>query len=179
MYHTSHHCFSKLTQHIFSQIYRLFIIYGSNYYIIIFPILVYLGATGTHSCSPRSAGKLTRVLALAILELVTSFTPGGFFFGASSINFGTPYYSMTIGLNILVTALICYRLLGLSRIVRESMGEENAKLYTGVAAILIESAAPYSLTGIMFLVPYARGSLISVALGQVWAKCTVSPLHER
>ena len=116
-----------------------------------------------------------RTAALAILELVTSFTPGGFFFGASSINFGTPYYSMTIGLNILVTALICARLLRLSRAVRETMGDENARLYTGVAAILVESALPYSLTGIMFLVPYARGSLVSVALGQVWAKCTVRP----
>lgn len=155
------------------QIYRLFIIYGSNYYIIIFPILVYLGATGKPARCLTLPHADAAPLALAILELVTSFTPGGFFFGAQSVNFGTPYYAMTIGLNILVTALICARLLALSRAVRATMGAENARLYTGVAAILVESAAPYSLVGIVFLVPYARGSLVSVALGQVWAKLTV------
>ena len=68
------------------------------------------------------------------------------------------------------------RLRRLSTVVRESMGDENAKLYTGVAAILIESAAPYSIAGLIFLIPYARGNLVSVALGQVWAKCTVRHL---
>ncbi|KAI0697349.1 hypothetical protein BC835DRAFT_1413718 [Cytidiella melzeri] len=39
------------------------------------------------------------------------------------------------------------------------MGNDNAKIYTGVASIMIESALPYSLFGIVFLVPYARGDL--------------------
>lgn len=117
---------------------------------------------------------LNPTLVLAVFELATSFTPGGFFFGAKSINFGTPYYSMTIGLNIIVTALICYRMLSLSKLVKAAMGEENARLYTSVAAIMVESAAPYSLTGLVFLIPYARSSMISVAFGQVWAKFTVS-----
>jgi len=133
----------------------LFVIYGSNWLVIVLPVLAYLAAT-----------------AFAILELITSFTPGGFFFGSKSVNFGTPYYSLTIGLNIFVTAFICFRLLSLSRLVRDTMGPENAKLYTGIASVLVESALPYSLCGIMFLVPYARGNLVSVALGQVWAKTT-------
>lgn len=109
----------------------------------------------------------------ATLELVASFKPGGFFFGQKSVNFGIPYYSLTISLNIIVTALICLRLLSLSRVIRETMGEAHAKTYTSVAAIMVESAAPYSLFGIAFLIPYARGSLISIAFGQVWAKITV------
>lgn len=113
--------------------------------------------------------------ALAILELVTSFTPGGFFFGTSSVNFGVPYYSMTIGLNVLVTSLICFQLLSLSHQVREVLGEQNARLYTGAIAILVESAAPYTLIGIVFLIPYARSSPVGAAVGQIWAKFTVSP----
>ncbi|KAI0340440.1 hypothetical protein BDW22DRAFT_1309572, partial [Trametopsis cervina] len=136
-------------------VFRLFIIYGSNWLIIVLPVLTYLAAT-----------------IFAVLELVASFKPGGFFFGTKSVNFGTPYYSLTIGLNIVVTALICARLLSLSRVIRESMGPENARIYTGVASIMIESALPYSLMGIVFLVPYARGQLVAVALGQVWAKIT-------
>jgi hypothetical protein len=160
------------------QIYRLFVIYGSNWLVIVLPVLTYLAATGTFPILfRRHASHLLTSLfpfaVFAILELVASFTPGGFFFGNSSINFGTPYYSLTIGLNIVVTALICYRLISLSNVIRESMGNENAKIYTGVASIMIESALPYSLFGIVFLVPYARGSLVAVALGQVWAKITV------
>ncbi|KAI0697361.1 hypothetical protein BC835DRAFT_770083 [Cytidiella melzeri] len=141
-------------------IYRLFVIYNSSWLVIVIPIMAFLAAT-----------------VMAILELITSFTPGGFFFGNSSINFGTPYYALTISLNILVTALICYRLLSLSRLIRDTMGNDNAKIYTGVASIMIESALPYSLFGIVFLVPYARGDLVAVALGQVWAKITCLAPH--
>ena len=95
-----------------------------------------------------------------------SFSPGGFFFGHKAINFGTPYYSLTISLNIIVTLFIVYRLRSMAGTVRATMGEEAAKLYTGIAAVLVESAAPYSVMGIILLVPYARDSLISVALGQ-------------
>ncbi|KAI0697350.1 hypothetical protein BC835DRAFT_1338397 [Cytidiella melzeri] len=41
------------------SIYRLFVIYHSNWLVIVIPVLVFSSAT----------------------ELITSFTPGGFFFG--------------------------------------------------------------------------------------------------
>ena len=81
---------------------------------------------------------------------------------------------MTIGLNVIVTSLICYQLLTMSKKVEEYLGEQNAQLYTGAAAILVESAAPYTLTGIIFLIPYARSSPVGAAFGQIWAKFTVS-----
>ncbi|KAF7792947.1 hypothetical protein EIP86_004050 [Pleurotus ostreatoroseus] len=112
---------------------------------------------------------------LSVLELVASFTPGGFFFGSKSINFGTPYYALSISLNVVVTTLICYRLLRMSSQIKQLLGKDNAEPYTNVAAVLIESAAPYTLAGIMVLIPYARGNLVSVALGQVWTKLTVRP----
>lgn len=77
-------------------------------------------------------------------------------------------------LNVVITTLICVRLLYFSRRIRHILGEDGAKTYTSVAAILIESAAPYSLVGLMFLIPYARQSGTAIAFGQVWAKMTVS-----
>ena len=105
-----------------------------------------------------------------------SFEPGGFFFNRTSAAFGIPYYTLTVSINVIVTVLIVYRLHKVSKVARETLGEESAKLYTGIAAMLIESAAPYSLTGIMFLIPYARGDAVAVAIGQVWAKFTVRDL---
>jgi len=136
-------------------IYRCFILWSSNYYIIILPIITYLGA-----------------FSLAICELVSAGVPGGDFFAGKSVNFGVPYYAMSIGLNIVLTMLICGRLFYLSKWVVTALGVEDARLYTNIMTIMVESAAPYSLVGIMFLVPYARGSEIAIAFGQVWAKIT-------
>jgi hypothetical protein len=114
---------------------------------------------------------------LAIVELVGAFTPSGNFFGGRALIFGTTYYAMSISLNIILTLLICARLVYLSRIMRATFGSdhENARLYTGIAAMMAESAAPYTLVGIMFLIPYARQSQVSNAFGQVYAKLAVSP----
>ncbi|KAH9932602.1 uncharacterized protein B0H18DRAFT_986537 [Fomitopsis serialis] len=136
-------------------IYRAFVLFASNYFIIVLPVLIYLAA-----------------FALAIIELVIAGTPNGNFFGTRAASFGVPYYALTISLNTLLTLLIVARLLTLARAARASMGAPAARLYTGVAALMAESAAPYAALGIMFLVPYARGSDTSIAFGQVWAKVT-------
>lgn len=112
--------------------------------------------------------------ALSIIELVTAGKPGGNFFGGRTINFGTPYYAITISLNVIVTILISVRLLRLSRAISKVLGRDSSRMYTNVVAILAESAAPYSIVGLMFLIPYAMGSDISIGFGLVWAKLTVS-----
>ncbi len=115
------------------QIYRLFIIYDSNYALIVIPCLAWCAAFGTSH----------------------------------------PYPPFTIVLNIVITTLICLRLFYFSRRIKHILGPDGAKTYTGIAAILIESAAPYSLVGLMFLIPYARQSETAIGFGQVWAKMTV------
>ncbi|KAJ3574356.1 hypothetical protein NP233_g1829 [Leucocoprinus birnbaumii] len=115
---------------------------------------------------------ITVTQAVAIIELAVSFTPGGSFFGGHTINFGIPYYSITIGLNIIITALICFRLLKMSRALGGVLGRESSDIYANVVAILVESAAPYSVVGIMFLIPYGLGSDTFIGFGQVWAKLT-------
>lgn len=111
--------------------------------------------------------------ALAIIELVLAGKPNGNFFHGKTINFGTPYYTLTIAFNIFVTAFIIFRLRKLGKAVSNAIGEDSARMYTSIASTLIESAAPYSLVGIMFLVPYALGHGTAIAFGQVWAKIAV------
>jgi len=136
-------------------IFRCYVIWSSNFTVILLPILIYLAN-----------------LALGILVLVESGVPGGKFFSGKAVDFGTPFYSMAISLNILLTILICARLLYISKWVREALGKDAANLYTGVMAITIESAIPYSICGLMFLIPYVRGSQTSVGFAQVWGKFT-------
>ncbi|OCH85062.1 hypothetical protein OBBRIDRAFT_839241 [Obba rivulosa] len=140
-------------------IYRCFILWASNFIIVVIPVLVYLGD-----------------LALGILVLVSSGTPGGKFFSGKAVDFGTPFYCMAISLNIILTILICGRLLYVSRWVREILGHDASTLYSSVMSIMIESALPYSICGIMFIIPYVRGSDTSIAFAQMWGKFTcISP----
>jgi len=134
---------------------RLYIIWGSNIWIVVLPGMVYCAT-----------------LALGILELVSAFKPGGFFLSGQAVNFGTPYYSITIGMNILLTSLICVRLWYLGRQAKKAIGVHAAERYNNIAAIMVESAAPYTIMGIILLPFYARGNNIAIALGQVWSKLT-------
>ncbi|CAA7265026.1 unnamed protein product [Cyclocybe aegerita] len=134
-------------------LFRLYLIYGRRHIIVAFPILAYLVA-----------------LALAIQQVVISGEPNGDFFGLKTIRIAVAYYAITIFLNILVTVLICLRLLRVSKIIYGALGAENAKVYTSTVAILVESAAPYSVLGIMFLIPYALQSGIAILFGQLWSK---------
>ena len=161
------------------KLYRLFIIYGSKYIVILLPSIAYLAAFC--ECDNISAIDLSDYhAALAIIELVLAGRPGGNFFGGRTLNFGTPYYAIMISLNMIVTLLICLRLFQHKKTLGGALGKEQAKMYTSVASMLIESAAPCSLLGIMFLVPYARGDGVAIAFGQVWAKLTVNypPIDE-
>ena len=49
-----------------------------------------------------------------------------------------------------------------------------ATAYTSSAAILVESAAFYSASGIMFLIPYAMQLQVGILFGQIWTKMSVS-----
>ncbi len=59
-----------------------------------------------------------------------------------------------------------------------AIGVEHAKVYTSIASMIVESAALYSVTGMVYLICYARGSnvqnLIISALDQIivsWTYC--------
>lgn len=122
-------------------------------------------------------------IALAIIELVIAGKPGGNFFHGKNINFGIPYYTITIAFNIFVTLFIVIRLRRLGSAVSRALGKDSARMYTSISSMLVESAAPYSLVGIMFLIPYGLGNGIAISFGQVWAKLAVrfisSPTHIR
>ena len=113
-------------------------------------------------------------LGLAILQVVLSGLPHGNFFGGEAVKVATAFYVITVCLNIVLTALICGRLLQASKYVSSSLGKESAKVYTGAVAILVESSTLYSVFGIMYLVPYALGVPIADLFGQLWTKMSVS-----
>lgn len=105
---------------------------------------------------------------MSILLIYESAQPGANFFVGHAVDFGVPYISLTISLNIIVTGLICGRLLYLRNEVNKILGPTHAKMYTSIIAILVESAALFTILGIVYVVVYARKSQTSIALVQVW-----------
>ena len=95
----------------------------------------------------------------------------------TTVNFGIPYWSISAGLNILVTSLIVARLYAIRRRTKAVLSASHSKTYTSIAAMLVESAALYSVTALIFIITYARNSnvqnLMLPLLGQVQA---ISPL---
>jgi len=115
-----------------------------------------------------SAGRLTAALVVAFpgIVLIASFVMGTLWTIQSSkagqspytqlpIAFGASYFSMSIGVNLILTVAIALRLLHTRRIVLMHMPAEHAAHYISVLAIIVESAALYSVFAIPFLVTYA------------------------
>ena len=86
---------------------------------------------------------------------------------------------MTIAINATMTLAIAYRLLRMRRRITATLGAEHARMYTSVAAMVVESAAVYSVTGLVFIICYARNSsvqnLILPILDQVVVSSCIAP----
>ncbi|KAL0063237.1 hypothetical protein AAF712_009839 [Marasmius tenuissimus] len=115
-------------------------------------------------------------LAMSLLLIYESARPGANFFKGHAVAFGVPYMALTISLNIIVTLLICSRLIAVKNRLQNTLGPHHARMYTGVNAIMVESAAPFTILGIIYLITYARHSPTSIAFVQVWGDfCALSP----
>ncbi|RPD54573.1 hypothetical protein L226DRAFT_470935 [Lentinus tigrinus ALCF2SS1-7] len=132
-------------------IYRVYVIW-TDVRVIAFPCVLYIAS-----------------IALGILELYLSGKPNAHFFVGKAMQLGTAYWASTISLNIITTSVICGRLIYLGRaieVARNVKGRGMAALrYTGTVSMVVESALPYSMAGLAFLVSYGIGSDISIMFG--------------
>ena len=69
----------------------------------------------------------------------------------AGVSVALPYYILSLSLNIILTFLIVFRLLLHRRRVREALGRVPEP-YTSLAAFIVESAAPYSVLSLIYLI---------------------------
>ncbi|KAI9066057.1 hypothetical protein FKP32DRAFT_437585 [Trametes sanguinea] len=134
------------------MIYRCYIIWA-DVRLVLFPTVLYLAT-----------------FALGIAQLVASGMPHSNYFAGLAQKLGTAYTSSIISLEIILTALICGRILYVAR--RSERGSARALAYTGSAAITIESALPCTLLGIAYLVTFARGDDVSIFFLSIYVMST-------
>ncbi len=153
------------------KLYRCYMIWGSRWYVVALPTLIYLASSGARCPPPihdfwAAADRSQTVLM--IITIVESALPNSFLLHGKPANFGVPWVALSVSLNMLVTALICGRLLRMRAITREVLAPELSRTYTSVAAMLIESAAPFSALGIGLVITEAQGGPLAIAFSYVW-----------
>ena len=92
---------------------------------------------------------------MGTLWTVESSKPGLSFYSALPLAYGTAYYAISLGSNIIMTVLIIVRLLIYRRTIVLDLSTKHASDYTSLATIIIESASLYSVFAILFLITYA------------------------
>lgn len=96
-----------------------------------------------------------RFSVMGTLWTLQSSQPGLSLYSALPLAYGTSYYAISLGSNIVMTALIVLRLLLYRRTLIKRMTADHAKHYVSLASIIVESAAMYSVFALVFLITYA------------------------
>ncbi|KAJ7350669.1 hypothetical protein DFH08DRAFT_935453 [Mycena albidolilacea] len=115
------------------------------------------------------------VIAFPIVLLLFSFVMGTLWvlessqpflslYSALPMAYGTSYYTLSLGVNIILTLLIIGRLLVYRRNLLENLTAAHGAHYISLITIIVESAALYSLFALLFLITYA----INHPTNQVW-----------
>ncbi|KAG2091824.1 uncharacterized protein F5147DRAFT_642995 [Suillus discolor] len=137
-------------------LYRCYIILGSRLPIIIIPAIIYLGSA-----------------TMAVMMVIESAMPMSNLWQGFAAQFGISWVALTVGFNIIVTALIVSRLLFFHRRVQSIFTDQQKSTYTGTVAILVESALPFTILGIAYLATYIQGVPSATAVGIIWGTFVV------
>ena len=80
-----------------------------------------------------------------------------------SLNLGTPFYSIALSLNVLLTLMIATRLILHSRDIRNALGPlvRADRLYVTLVTILVESSALFAANSLLYIGPLYAGSSLS------------------
>ena len=108
------------------------------------------------------------------MALTESALPNSSFFTTTTIDFTVPWLALTSGLNAIVTILISGRILYYARIVNGTSSGKPSSSHTSIVAILVESALPFTVLGILCAVYFGKQQAPELAFAIVWGSFVVS-----
>lgn len=88
------------------------------------------------------------------------------------INIEPAYLGIQVGLNVIYTILVAYRLLNMRRKMKELVGQYDSRLYDTLVLIIVESVMAYTIFAIVFIVAFAMHlngitTICFLSIGQV------------
>ncbi|KAI9062691.1 hypothetical protein FKP32DRAFT_1612444 [Trametes sanguinea] len=113
---------------------------------------------------------LTASFVMGTLWTLQSSHPGLSMYSKQPMAYGTAYYTLSLGTNVVLTILIIMRLLAYRRALLEHLPSAHSQHYVSLISIIVESAALYSVFAVAFLVSYA----INAPINQMWLAFAVS-----
>ncbi|KIL60271.1 hypothetical protein M378DRAFT_47309, partial [Amanita muscaria Koide BX008] len=114
------------------------------YVVVMFPFLILLASFALG-------------LAWSLVSSLSDFPP----YSKIPLALGTSYYVTSLTVNIVITILIILRLALHRRAILQALSPDYAKQYLSLAAIIVESAALYSVFALAFIISYAFGNPIN------------------
>jgi hypothetical protein len=95
---------------------------------------------------------------LGALFVVQAAQPNSSLWAHTTLNFSVPYFSISMGLNVLPTSMLVTRLFHMRHKIVKALGSRHGKTYTNIAAMILESATPYGIISFIFLVLYTTNN---------------------
>ncbi|SJL17038.1 uncharacterized protein ARMOST_20579 [Armillaria ostoyae] len=124
-------------------LWRCYVVYHNKRIVVVLPALI-LFSTAT----------------MGVLYLTQISSPHSSL-GEITIQAYVAYRSLSVTFNILVTSMMVVRLLLIRKRIRASLGPQYGRLYTGLAALMIESALPHTVVSILLIGLYRRWQILS------------------
>ena len=116
-----------------------------------------------------------QLLAMSLMALTESALPNSSFFAQTTTDFTVPWLALTSGLNAIVTILISGRILYYGRLASLSGTPAGKRsTHTGIVAILVESALPFTILGILCAIYFGKQEAPELAFAVVWGSFVVS-----
>ena len=100
---------------------------------------------------------------------------GGGFWDPAVIDFGLPYFSVSVSLNIILTLMIVVRLVLHSKDIRATLGAPGgiSGLYKALITMLIESSALYAVNSLLVIGLWTAGSSVAKTFFPILAEVQV------
>jgi hypothetical protein len=157
------HIWLRSSESLHRQLWRCWVIWTASgrvaaYVVTFFPALLLLTSFGTDLPRSLSTGQTNEtflILAMGTLWTLQSSQPGLSLYTKLPQAYGTSYYVISLGVNIMLTILIMIRLFMYRRRILDVLPEEHARHYVSLVAIIVESAALYSVLALIFIITYA------------------------
>ena len=131
-------------------------IYATSLWVIAFPCLMYLASMCTYDAPVVALRANVIGIAMGIVLIYQTSQPNSSIWNSVAINFGLPYFSISISLNILLTLMIVTRLVLHNREIRTAVGAPSGLtgLYKAIITVLVESSALYAVNSLLFVGPW-------------------------
>lgn len=140
-------------------LYRCYVIYTMNYWVVAFPCLMFLAS-----------------VAMGVAFIYQLSRPDSITRNSLSVaHFGTPFISISLALNLILTLMIVIRLVWHNRNVRKALGTSSGigGMCKAVATILIESYALYAINFILYIRPSGAVSVFQLLFWPILAETQV------